>query len=124
MKSAESESERLSTSSMTYKLNTNRGGKPDKGGSSRVLRIWGLSRLLVRPAMCRGEKGGSGFRKVATKKQQYQAKYPERAAVPGKVSKMFPPLFPGKGRSAMRGGEEEKAVKRRKDEVKMLQWTL
>ena len=74
--------------------------------------------------MCGGEKGGSGFRKVATKKQQYQAKYPERAAVPGKVSKMFPPLFPGKGRSAMRGGEEEKAVKRRKDEVKMLQCTL
>ena len=87
LKSAESESERLSTSSMTYKLNTNRGGKPDKGGSSRVLRIWGLSRLLVRPAMCRGEKGGSGFRKVATKKQQYQAKYPERAAVPGKEPK-------------------------------------
>ena len=34
-----------------------------------------------------GRRGESGFRKVATKKQQYQAKYPERAAVLGKEPK-------------------------------------
>ena len=72
----------------------------------------------------RGEGGRADLEKYQQKSSSTKQSTQKEQQYQEKNQKMFPPLFPGKGRSAMRGGEEEKAVKRRKDKVKMLQCTL